>query len=199
MSEIFENEELLEEDEGIITLEDENGETVDFEFGDMIDYKGNSYAVLIPLDEEDTDIIIMQVEAEDEDTGDTTLGPVEDEKLLNEVFEIFIGYKILIDNVYTFLDVFNIILCLCFPVCESSHLSRYLRHFCRYKTHFGPGNKLLILLYVMTHLAECPHDKYTLLLCEFSSENRCEHIDSLFGEGMRHSSTFRIYICGHKL
>ena len=31
----------------------------------------------------------MQVEAEDEDTGDTTLGPVEDEKLLNEVFEIF--------------------------------------------------------------------------------------------------------------
>ena len=90
MSEIFENEELLEEeDEGIITLEDENGETVDFEFGDMIDYKGNSYAVLIPLDEEDTDIIIMQVEAEDEDTGDTTLGPIEDEKLLNEVFEIF--------------------------------------------------------------------------------------------------------------
>ena len=89
MSEIIENEELLEEDEGIITLEDENGETVDFEFGDMIDYKGNSYAVLIPLDEEDTDIIIMQVEAEDEDTGDPTLGPVEDEKLLNEVFEIF--------------------------------------------------------------------------------------------------------------
>ena len=58
MSEIIENEELLEEDEGIITLEDENGETVDFEFGDMIDYKGNSYAVLIPLDEEDTEIII---------------------------------------------------------------------------------------------------------------------------------------------
>lgn len=89
MSEKFENEELLEEDDGIITLEDENGETVDFEFGDMIDYKGNSYAVLIPLDEEDTDIIIMKVETEDDDTGETVLGPVEDEVLLNEIFEIF--------------------------------------------------------------------------------------------------------------
>ena len=89
MSEIIENEELLEEDEGIISFEDENGETVDFEFGDMIDYKGNSYAVLFTLYKEHTDIIIMQVEAEDEDTGDTTLGPIEDEKLLNEVFEIF--------------------------------------------------------------------------------------------------------------
>ena len=89
MSEKFENEELLEEDDGIITLEDENGETVDFEFGDMIDYKGNSYAVLIPLDEKDTDIIIMKVETEDDDTGEAVLGPIEDEVLLNEIFEIF--------------------------------------------------------------------------------------------------------------
>ena len=31
----------------------------------------------------------MKVETEDDDTGETVLGPIEDEVLLNEIFEIF--------------------------------------------------------------------------------------------------------------
>ena len=60
----------VEEEIEIITLTDENGEDMDFEFLDQIDYEGKRYAVLLPPIEdvegeeenEDEEVLILQVE-----------------------------------------------------------------------------------------------------------------------------------------
>ena len=44
------NEEILQEEEqtNILTLTDENGEDVDFEYLDSVDYEGKEYLILMP-------------------------------------------------------------------------------------------------------------------------------------------------------
>ena len=76
----------------IIILSDENGEDVQFEFLDLIEYDSEEYVVLLPVveDEEDDDgeVVILKVE----DTGDEeeeSYVSVDDEEVLNKVFEIF--------------------------------------------------------------------------------------------------------------
>ena len=58
-----------EEEIEIITLTDENGEDMEFEFLDQVDYEGKRYAVLLPPVEdvdgeenEDEEVLILQVE-----------------------------------------------------------------------------------------------------------------------------------------
>ncbi len=59
-----------EEEIEIITLTDENGEDMDFEFLDLVEYEGKRYAVLLPPVEdvegedenEDEEVLILQVE-----------------------------------------------------------------------------------------------------------------------------------------
>ena len=84
----------LEDEElsNIIILSDENGEDVQFEFLDLIEYDSEEYVVLLPVveDEEDDDgeVVILKVE----DTGDEeeeSYVSVDDEEVLNKVFEIF--------------------------------------------------------------------------------------------------------------
>ena len=50
----MENEELLleEEESSIISLTDENGEEMDFEYLDCIEYEGKEYLVLSPAEED---------------------------------------------------------------------------------------------------------------------------------------------------
>ena len=57
-----------EEEIEIITLTDENGEDMEFEFLDQVDYEGKRYAVLLPPVEdvdgeenEDEEVLILQV------------------------------------------------------------------------------------------------------------------------------------------
>ena len=53
----MENENRIPEEEeevSILTLTDENGEDIDFEYLDVIDYKGKEYLVLLPVEDEDT-------------------------------------------------------------------------------------------------------------------------------------------------
>ena len=58
----MENKELLpEEEEGILTLTDENGVQTQFEYMDCIEYEGKEYLVLLPMDEEDDEIVILEV------------------------------------------------------------------------------------------------------------------------------------------
>ena len=80
-----ENEEL----DNIITLNDEEGNEVEFEFLDLIEYEGEEYVVLLPVEEtEDAgEVVILQVE--DIDTDEESYTSVEDETILNKVFEIF--------------------------------------------------------------------------------------------------------------
>ena len=76
-----------EEESTILTLTDEDGESIDFEYLDSVDYEGKEYLVLMPAEEAATEIVILEVEPVDEENENYL--PVMDEKLLNEVYVIF--------------------------------------------------------------------------------------------------------------
>ena len=84
----MENENLIpEEEESILTLTDENGNDVDFEYMDCIEYEGKEYLVLMPAEEGSNEIVILEVEPVDEETENYL--SVDDEAVLNAVFAIF--------------------------------------------------------------------------------------------------------------
>ena len=74
-----------EEETSILTLTDENGQDVDFEYLDCIEYQGTAYLVLMPVDEDA--IVIMEVEPVDEENENYLA--VEDEAVLDAVYAIF--------------------------------------------------------------------------------------------------------------
>ena len=84
-----ENEEL----DNIIILNDENGNEVQFEFLDLIELDEEEYVVLLPItedgNEEEGEVVILKVEDTDEDSEEESYVSVEDEEVLNKVFEIF--------------------------------------------------------------------------------------------------------------
>ena len=83
------NEEILQEEEmpSILTLTDENGADVDFEYLDCIEYEGKEYLVLMPAEEDSSEIVILEVEPVDEETENYI--SVSDEAALNAVYAIF--------------------------------------------------------------------------------------------------------------
>ena len=84
----MENEEILQEEEAaILTLTDENGVDTDFEYLDSVDYEGKEYIVLLPADAVETEIIILEVEPVDEENENYL--SVDDEGVLNAVYNIF--------------------------------------------------------------------------------------------------------------
>ena len=95
----MENENMIPEEEevSILTLTDEKGEDTDFEYLDCIEYKGKEYLVLMPVESVETEIVILEIEPVDEENENYLA--VEDEKLLNAVYEIF---KEKYKNVLTF-------------------------------------------------------------------------------------------------
>ena len=96
----MENENLIPEEEvSILTLTDENGQDVDFEYLDCIDYQGKEYLVLMPMEEEASEIIILEVEPVDEETENYL--SVTDEAVLDAVYNIF---KEKFQDVLTFED-----------------------------------------------------------------------------------------------
>ena len=83
----MENEELLQEEDSLITLTDENGQETTFEYLDCIEYGCKEYLVLLPADEDDTQIVILEVEPVDEENENYLA--VEDEAILDAVYAIF--------------------------------------------------------------------------------------------------------------
>ena len=85
----MENENLIPEEEeaSILTLTDENGQEVDFEYMDCIEYQGKEYLVLMPADEESAEIVILEVEPVDEENENYL--SVNDEATLEAVYAIF--------------------------------------------------------------------------------------------------------------
>ena len=78
-------------DNNILILHDEDGNDVEFEFLDLIEYEGEEYVVLLPNDEEDDDageVLILKLEDTDSEDEESYVS-VEDEEVLNTVFEIF--------------------------------------------------------------------------------------------------------------
>lgn len=75
----------------IVTLNDEDGNEIRFEFLDLIEYNDKEYVVLLPVDEDgendDGEVVILQLEDDGEDTESYV--SVDDEDVLQAVFDIF--------------------------------------------------------------------------------------------------------------
>ena len=85
--EMDKNLEEMEEESSILTLTDENGQDVDFEYLDCLEHQGTEYLVLMPADQPETEIVILQVEPVDEENENYLA--VEDEATLDAVYAMF--------------------------------------------------------------------------------------------------------------
>ena len=85
----MENEEL----DNIVTLNDEDGNEVKFEFLDLVELDEEEYVVLLPVsedgEEDDGEVVILKVEDSDGDSDEESYVGITDEEILNKVFEIF--------------------------------------------------------------------------------------------------------------
>ncbi len=84
------NEQEGEELDNIIVLNDENGEQIEFEFLDLIEYDGEEYVVLLPNDEDEEpgEVVILKLEDTDSEDEESYVS-VDDEEVLKNVFDIF--------------------------------------------------------------------------------------------------------------
>ena len=88
MSDVNKEPEELEDNENYITLTDDDGQDISFEVLDTIEYKDRLFAVLLPFEDEDDEVVILEIiPGEDPEMDDFVT--VDDEDLLNEVFEDF--------------------------------------------------------------------------------------------------------------
>ena len=83
MEEVFDN---------VITLNDEEGNEVQFELLDLIEYDNEEYVVLLPIpeegEEEVEEVLILKYEENESETEESYTS-VDDEEVLNSVFDIF--------------------------------------------------------------------------------------------------------------
>ena len=83
-----------EEVDNIIVLNDEDGNEVRFEFLDLVELDDEEYVVLLPVtdegEEDEGEVVILKIEDnDDEESEEESYVSVEDEAILNQVFEIF--------------------------------------------------------------------------------------------------------------
>ena len=84
----MENNDVLQDDEvSVLTLTDENGVETTFEYLDVIEYQGKEYLVLIPVEDEDGGIVILEIEPVDEENENYL--SVTDDAVLEAVYAIF--------------------------------------------------------------------------------------------------------------
>ena len=83
------NENLIpeEEESNLLSLTDENGQETVFEYLDVIEYQGKEYLILLPVEDEDGQVVILEIEPVDEENENYL--SVSDEALLNAVYDIF--------------------------------------------------------------------------------------------------------------
>ena len=97
--ETLDNEELEGQDD-VVVLTDDDGEEVEFEHLDTIEYEGERYVVLLPVDDEgdedeDEDgdaagVLILKAEkVEDDADYDEEYVTIDDDELLDKVFALF--------------------------------------------------------------------------------------------------------------
>ena len=78
---------IPEEEAAILTLTDENGNDQNFEYLDVIEYQGKEYLILMPAEEEETHIVILEIEPVDEENENYL--SIDDDDLLNTVYGLF--------------------------------------------------------------------------------------------------------------
>lgn len=78
------------EDEGIITLTDNSGEEESFGFLDIIEYEGEEFIVLYPMNDENGQLLILKVEEDaTSDEYDSYVG-IDDDDLVQAVFQAYL-------------------------------------------------------------------------------------------------------------
>ena len=83
-----------EELDNVVILNDEDGNEEKFEFLDLIELDDEEYVVLLPMaedgEEEEGEVVILKVEDNDDENSDEeSYVSIEDEDVLNKVFEMF--------------------------------------------------------------------------------------------------------------
>ena len=71
----------------IVVLQDNEGNEVEFEILDVVEYEGEEYIVLIENDEQAQDVTILKIESIDDETEEYF--GIADEEILTNVFEVF--------------------------------------------------------------------------------------------------------------
>ena len=89
-NENYEGEDL----DNVVILNDEEGNEVKFEFLDLVELDDEEYVILLPVteegEEEEGEVVILKVEdTDDENSDEESYVSIEDEEILNKVFEIF--------------------------------------------------------------------------------------------------------------
>jgi len=82
---------MQEEYTNVITLTDSDGSDVDFEVLDIVPYKKHEYVVMLPVDDESDspEAVILELLEAEEDNEEDMLQGVDDEEILNAVFNLF--------------------------------------------------------------------------------------------------------------
>ena len=82
---------MQEEYTNVITLTDSDGSDVDFEVLDIVPYNDHEYVVMLPVDDESDspEAVILELREAEEDNEEDMLQGVEDEEILNAVFNLF--------------------------------------------------------------------------------------------------------------
>ena len=73
--------------DNIVTLQNEEGEDVSFEFLDLMEYEGDEYVVLLPVEDSEGEVVILRLD--DTDDESESYISVDDEETLAELFRIF--------------------------------------------------------------------------------------------------------------
>ncbi len=82
------NEDMMEVYEPeLVTLVDDEGNEVEFELLDVIEYENEEYVLLIENNEDAEGVIILKIESLDDET-ENYVG-IDDEEILSNVFETF--------------------------------------------------------------------------------------------------------------
>ena len=81
------NIEEFENEDALITLVDDEGNEVEFEFLDVVEYEGEEYIVLIENDEDADEVVILKINPIDDNTEEYV--SIDDEGLLQKLFDMF--------------------------------------------------------------------------------------------------------------
>ena len=74
------------QDDELIYLTDDTGSETPFEIVDTLELNGRVYALLAPADDADGGVLIFEII---EDDGEETFDQVEDEDLIQRVFDVY--------------------------------------------------------------------------------------------------------------
>ena len=80
---------MEDEEVPILTLHDDEGNEEQFELLDLVDYQDKQYIVLFPVEDDDMEIVILQVEEIEGNDEEEAYVAVEDEAILDSVYGIF--------------------------------------------------------------------------------------------------------------